>query len=192
MNSGHGIGSKLGVSAAKIVSKKRLFKSVSSAKVELLKKKQLKKRTFSKVKWAVRAYQEWRECRMQDPNNYNYDSKIFEANLSDLVNLTQDSLQHSLCRFIPEVTKVNEGGEYPGKTLYEMIIGIQKYLTENQIHWKLIDGPEFVNVRTVLDNTMRERAQSNIGMVKKQKLFPWNLRIIYGRMVYLVKIHQTN
>ena len=49
-----------------------------------------------------------------------------------------------------------------------MIIAIQKYLNENQINWKLIDGQEFINVNTVLDNTMKERAQENIGMVTKQ------------------------
>ena len=100
---------------------------------------------------------------------------VFEANLSDLDSLTQNALQHSLCKFIPEVTKVNEGGEYPGKTLYEMIIAIQKYLTENQINWKLIDGPEFINVKTVLDNIMCERAEANIGMtVRKAEFIPIN------------------
>ena len=34
--------------------------------------------------------------------------------------------------------------------------------------WKLIDGPEFKSVKTVLDNVMKERAQENVGMVKKQ------------------------
>ena len=52
-----------------------------------------------------------------------------------------------------------------------MIIAIQKYLNENQIHWKLVDGQAFVNVRTVLDNTMKERAEANIGMVVKQAKF---------------------
>ena len=142
---------------------------MSSAKLDLLKRRQMKRRTLSKVKWAVRAYQEWRECKLQDVENY--DQLVFDANLSDLDNITQNALQHSLCMFIPEVTKVKDGGPYPGKTLYEMIIAIQKYLNENQIHWKLVDGQAFVNVRTVLDNTMKERAEASIGMVVKQAKF---------------------
>ena len=86
-------------------------------------------------------------------------------------NLRHEALSHSLCRFIPEVTKVNNGGEYPGKTLYKMIIAIQKYLNENEIPWKLVEGKEFINVKTVLDNTMKERAEANMGMVKKQAEF---------------------
>ena len=138
-------------------------------KLDLLKRKQLKQRTLSKVKWAVRAFQEWHGVRLGDKSNV--DECIVKANLSDLDNLKEDDLQQVLCMFIPEVTKVKDGGDYPGKTLYEMIIVIQKYLNENQIGWKLIDGADFVNVKTVLDNTMKERVQANIGMVVKQAQF---------------------
>ena len=69
--------------------------------------------------------------------------------------------------FIPEVTKV-EGGEYPGKTLYEMVLVIQKHLNESGLKWKLIDDYEFNSVKNVLDNVMKERVHDNIGMVKKQ------------------------
>ena len=169
LNSGRGFGSKLSTGLAKIVSTKRSFKKMSSAELDLLKRRQMKQRTLSKVKWAVRAYQEWRECKLQDVENY--DQLVFDVNLSDLDNITQNALQHSLCMFIPEVTKVKDDGPYPGKTLYEMIIAIQKYLNENQIHWKLVDGQAFVNVRTVLDNTMKERAEASIGMVVKQAKF---------------------
>ena len=70
--------------------------------------------------------------------------------------------------FIPQVTKLKDGKDYPGKTLYKMIVSIQKYLNQNNMPWKLIEGPEFINVRTVLDNVMKDRAQRNIGLVRKQ------------------------
>ena len=47
-------------------------------------------------------------------------SLVFDANLSDLDNITQNALQHSLCMFIPEVTELRGGSPYPGKTLYEI------------------------------------------------------------------------
>ena len=136
LNSGRGTGTKLGLVASQTVSRKRSFKTLTNAKLDLLKRRQLKQRTLAKVKWAVRAYNEWRGCRLQDKNCY--DELIFDANLCDLQNLRHEALSHSLCRLIPEVTKVNDGGEYPGKTLYEMIIAIQKYLNENEIPWKLV------------------------------------------------------
>ena len=129
----------------------------------------MKQRTLAKVKWAVRAFNEWRATRLQDGEAF--DQFVFDSNLCDLKNLRPNALCHALCRFIPEVTKVKEGGEYPGKTLYEMIISIQKYLNENEIPWKLVEGKEFCNVKTVLDNTMKERAEANIGMVKRQAEF---------------------
>ena len=92
----------------------------------------------------------------------NFDVKIFEANLEEVKSLTKESLYHSLCMFIPEVTKVRDSTDYPGKTLYEMITSIQKYLHQNKIFWKLIDDVEFIEVRTVLDNVMKERAQQKL------------------------------
>ena len=166
MNSGRGIGTKLDTGVAKIVSKKRSFKKVPNAKLDFMKRRQLKQRTLSKVKWAVRAYQEWCESRIQ--SDVKVDKLVIKANVSDLDHLTEHTLQHSLCMFIPEVTKVKSGEDYPGKTLYEMIIAIQKYLNVNQLPWKLIDGNSFTNVKTVLANTMKERAEQNIGMVQYQ------------------------
>ena len=93
----------------------------------------------------------------------NFDVKVFEANLEEPCKLDKVS-----CNFIPEVTKVKDGSDYPGKTLYEMVISIQKYLHQNSIFWKIIDDPEFRDVCTVLDNVMKERVERNIGMVRKQ------------------------
>ena len=166
MNSGKSAIRKVALPAAKVVSRNRSFKKISTAKMELLKQKHLKKRTFAKVQWAVRAYQEWRESRINDVMNYDLD--IFESNLDDLENLREKQFENALCRFIPEVTKVKDKGEYPGKTLYEMVIALQKFLTEKGFTWKLIDGPNFSNVRVVLDNVMKERAEAHIGMVRKQ------------------------
>ena len=49
-----------------------------------------------------------------------------------------------------------------------MIIAIQSYLNANKIPWKLIDGPEFLDVRTVLDNVMIERTEMNLGIRSRQ------------------------
>ena len=127
----------------------------------------MKKRSQSKMMWAVRAYNDWRNSRLSDNNIF--DINIFDANLDNLANLMKENLEYAMCRFIPEVRKLKDGDNYPGKTLYEMCVAIQKYVNERgDKNWKLVDGPDFKELRTVLDNVMKERASRNIGMVKRQ------------------------
>ena len=124
--------------------------------------------------WAVRAYNEWRDNRLNDV--INFDVNIFEANLEHLPSLTKDNLQYAMCRFLPEVRKVKSDEDYPGRTLYEMCVAIQKYVNiKGKKQWKLVDGHNFSEMCTVLDNIMKERALRNIGMVRKQAGFiPYN------------------
>ena len=165
------LGLKRPVGVRKFVSKAtiRKFKRVPTAKLSELKMKHLKKRTFNKMQWGVRAFSEWRLSKLSEIENY--DELVFESDLKNVSGLTKQGLIHSLCMFIPEVTKVKDGSDYPGKTLYEMITSIQKYLHQNNLPWKLIDGPEFIDVKMVFDNVMKESATNNIGMVKKQAQF---------------------
>ena len=52
--------------------------------------------------------------------------------------------------------------------------------------WRLVDGPKFINLKTVLDNVMQERATLNIGITKRQamviayesKEYLWNSRFL--------------
>ena len=98
----------------------------------------------------------------------NYVKAIFDANLNDVKSLTKASLNEVVCYFIPEVTKSNGQGMYPGRTLYQLVIGIQKHLNFCKVHWKLIDDIEFDDMRIVLDNIMKERASLQIGTIRKQ------------------------
>ena len=77
------------------------------------------------------------------------------------------NLIHSLCHFIPEITKVNDEA-FPGKTLYQLIVSLQKYLETKLIYRRLIKDREFCDVRTLIDNVMKERAQMNLGLVSRQ------------------------
>ena len=126
---------------------------MSDARIQSLKRVTLKKKTESKMNWGVKAYNEWHEQRLI---NFNYDVGIYEANLNDLPKLTLENFQHSMCYFIPEVTENKGEGLYTGHTLYQLVVSIQKYLNLNRIPWKIIKGPEFTDLRTVLDNVMKE------------------------------------
>ena len=128
-----------------------------------LKKVQMKKRSETKMMWAVRAFNECRNNRLNDI--LAFDNNIFEANLNDVEHLTKEKLEYGMCRFIPEVRKLKSGDDYPGKTLYEMCVAIQKFVNIKGKNWKLVDGPE---LRNVLDNVIKERAFRNIGIFKRQ------------------------
>ena len=97
-----------------------------------------------------------------------YDQKIFDCDLAELDRITEENLEYSLCHFVPEVTKSKGDGPYLGKTLYQLIVSIQKYLEINKIKWKLVHGERFTDLRTVLDNVMKERCAENVGNTKKQ------------------------
>ena len=81
--------------------------------------------------------------------------------------LEKDSFEFSMCKFLAEVWKLN-GDEYPGKTVYHMVVSIQKHVVTKGKKWKLIESSNFGKLRNVLDNLMKERAQNNIGMIKHQ------------------------
>ena len=78
--------------------------------------------------------------------------------------------------FIVEVRK-NSGKDYPGRTLYHITVLIQKFLNENGLSWKLVDGPDFKQFKVVLDNVMKDSAKQNIGMNPRQaQLIPLNFK----------------
>ena len=145
----------------------RTFNLASEDRISHLKEICLKPTSESVVNWGVNAYNEWRNYRLE---TYNYDFGIYNADINDLPNLKKENLNHALCRFIPEVTKKKGDGPYPGRTLYQMVGAIQKYLNVNKIPWVIAEGKgsDFEEVRTVLDNVMKERTAANIGVVKRQ------------------------
>ena len=151
------------VSAAKSVTKKCL-QITSSQRLCDLKEITVKRKTGSKLSWAVSAFEDWRNERLE---SLQYDYSIYSLDLRLLDRLTKPELAETLCCFIPEVRK-RSGEHYPGKTLYQMVIAIQSYLNNNKIPWKLIDDPEFIEVRTVLDNIMIERTEMNLRVISCQ------------------------
>ena len=146
----------------------RTYNYASEERIEKLKQIRLKKSSENKLDWAVGAYIDWRNDRLE---KFQYDVGIYYADLCDLDSLTIENLNHLLCHFIPEVTRKRGKGLFPGATLYQLIVAIQKYLIVNKVRWEIMKMPEFEEMRTVLDNVMQERTMANIGVVKKQAGF---------------------
>ena len=82
--------------------------------------------------------------------------------------LTKTNLEYALCRFICEVRKAKQGGEYPGRTLYQMACAIQNYLKKKGLKWRIVHGENFQDFNRVLDGVMQERANAAIGTVRRQ------------------------
>ena len=96
-----------------------------------------------------------------------FDVRIYESDLDRVELLECDSFEYAMCNFIAEVKKV-DGSEYPGKTLYHLVVSIQKHVNSKGKNWKLIEGSQFSGLCNVLNNLMKEHAKSNIGNVKRQ------------------------
>ena len=101
------------------------FKKVSDEKMLQLKQHNLKRRTYSKVLWAVKAFKDWTSNRMSDAKTF--DARIYECDLDRVELLEKDSFEYSMCIFLAEVNKL-DGSDYPGKTLYQLVVSIQKHL----------------------------------------------------------------
>ena len=143
------------------------------------------------MKWAVYAYNEWREHRIANPETFNI--KIFEANLKNVRNLEKQNFVFALCKFISEVVKVKDRSDCPGKTLYEMVISLQKFVNQNGLGWELIEGEDFVEVKNILDNVMKQRAEANLGTVKRQAHFiSMDYENHSGKKAFWVKIMLKN
>ena len=93
--------------------------------------------------------------------------QVYETDLDRVDILEKDSFEYAMCKLLAEVRKVN-GDEYPGKTLYHIVVSIQKHLVRGGKKWKLIESGNFENLCNVLDNLMKEHALNNIGTTTKK------------------------
>ncbi|KAI4454153.1 zinc finger mym-type protein [Holotrichia oblita] len=80
-----------------------------------------------KYTFGVNAWKQWVTTKNADLEKSFRRAKPFK---SDLLQLTSDELNYSLCLFVKEVRKPN-GAEYAPDTIYYLCLGIQQYLYEN-------------------------------------------------------------
>ena len=77
--------------------------------------------------------------------------------------------------------KKMDGSDFPGKTLYDIIICVQFHLETLSYSWKLLNEEKFKEIRFTLDNTMKKHTSDGIGVSvwKAQTLssFWWRLTL---------------
>ena len=138
---------------------RRMFKDpLKHNDLSKLKKKTFSEQTMKKIGWACKLYTVWRNyCNETHPD-------LITLDLSDEGSVSVLSIVDALPKFITEVIKQN-GEEYPGKTLYEMIICLQFHFETLGYMYKLLDDDRFVEVKYTLDNTMKDRTSN--GIIRK-------------------------
>ncbi|XP_034948569.1 zinc finger MYM-type protein 3 [Chelonus insularis] len=83
-----------------------------------------------KYTFGVNAWRKWVVAKNTELEKQNAAGKKVKLFKSDLLQLTADELNYSLCLFVKEVRKPN-GSEYAPDTIYYLCLGIQQYLFEN-------------------------------------------------------------
>ena len=129
----------------------------------------------------MKVFEEWKKQRNEAVLKRDY---IGEPVIKqDIDEMSDEMLDFTLGRFVAEVRK-EDGQEYPGKTLYEILSSIQMYLrVQCKRNITLIDkkGCTFRNLNSALNFVMKERARQGIGVdvnqanliTKEQENYLW-------------------
>ncbi len=93
----------------------------SDTTFESMSRKTFAENTDKKIGWAVSLFQDWRQHRIKYSMDDGNLTKIMWTNIDDAKSLNKSHLCYTLGCFVNEV-KRKDGGEYPGKTIYDLVI----------------------------------------------------------------------
>ena len=129
-----------------------------------MKTKQFAKNSDKSIKWALRAYNQW---RCQALKGIEVDHRVVCSDLENPAMLVKSSLCYVLCRFVTEVNKL-EGKDYPPNSIKNMLYCIQMYLKTKRLVWKLLDKTDeaFYDLAMVIDNELINRVTMGMGKVE--------------------------
>ena len=117
--------------------------------------------TMKQVRWVHKMYREWRANR--HANGFQY----IQCDLEEKATITAESLKFALCHFITEIKKL-DGSDFPGKTLYHIIVCMRFHLECQGFAFKLVNDPAFKELKYTLDNTMKACTVQGIGITMKK------------------------
>ena len=142
----------------------RFAEPLSDDKRDKVSKSRFAPKTEAKCKWAVNLFETWLKCRA---DKYANRSDIRQVEPGNMLDFDNETLDYALGAFIFEVRKEN-GGEYRGNTLYEIVVALQHHFRENGRSVKLLEDPEFEGMRSKLDKKMKDLAAAGVGIEKRQ------------------------
>ena len=96
--------------------------------------------TMKKVRWMLNMFHDWRQFRESQPNLEN-----IYCDMDDVHTISKKSVNVAICKFITEVKKL-DGSDFPGHTLYDIVISLQFHLETLGLAWKLLSHEEFKEI----------------------------------------------
>lgn len=113
----------------------RYRKPLTTEEERLLVASTIPKNTEYNTKWAVKVFEDWQRCR-EDKTAMNVASSSANLDICQVEDLTTplhcmnaETLNLWLSRFVEEVCNAKEE-RYPGRTLYVIICGLKRYLSD--------------------------------------------------------------
>ncbi len=130
---------------------------VSESEFKNLQGKTFAPATNKKIGWAVKLFCDWCKNRLEK----NLGGVQIES--SDILDpkVDVDYLKNMICLFLSEVRRA-DGQEYPGPSLYNIVVMLQLHFERQGKTWKLLDDPQFRCIRNTLDNLMKKRSLERI------------------------------
>ncbi len=113
--------------------------------------------TNKKISWAVKMYCDWHSGRIQRGLG---GEQIEKSDILD-PGVDVNHLKNSICLFLSEIRRV-DGAEYPGPSLYNIVVMLQLHFEHQGKTWKLLDDPSFCCIRNMLDNLMKRRSLDRV------------------------------
>ncbi|XP_067614637.1 zinc finger MYM-type protein 3 [Eurosta solidaginis] len=105
-----------------------------------------------KYTFGVNAWKQWVMTKNADIEKSTTRRRPFKT---ELLQMTADELNYSLCLFVKEVRKPN-GTEYAPDTIYYLVLGIQQYLYENGRIDNIFTDPYYERFTDCLDEVARK------------------------------------
>lgn len=105
-----------------------------------------------KFTFGVNAWKQWVMTKNAELEKSSMRRKLFK---NELLQLTADELNYSLCLFVKEVRKPN-GSEYAPDTIYYLVLGIQEYLYENGRIDNIFTDPYYERFTDCLDEVAKK------------------------------------
>ncbi len=115
--------------------RKRAFRKARGAEEEKkLLESSIPGSTRQSTRWAFNIFKEWQMTRANkdaslESCSFSFDCQKVQNLDTNIVNMTTETLNFWLSRFIQEVVKAN-GERYPARTLYGIVCGLNRYLQE--------------------------------------------------------------
>ncbi|CAH0561946.1 unnamed protein product [Brassicogethes aeneus] len=105
-----------------------------------------------KYTFGVNAWKQWVTTKNTELEKSSRRVKLFKT---EILQLTADELNYSLCLFVKEVRKPN-GAEYAPDTIYYLCLGIQQYLFENGRIDNIFCDPYYEKFTDCLDEVAKK------------------------------------